>query len=73
MVEYDEIVADPAKLRPLFDFLGAPFDIEGLRALMKQPHSYKPEKGRHSRRSMLRAALWRVGRRLERKYRLYEE
>jgi len=39
-VHYDEWVADPEKLRGLFEWLGLPFDIERVREVMRQPHSY---------------------------------
>ncbi len=42
-VDYDRIVDDPASLRSLFDFLGAPFDEAAVRAVLAIPHSYRPE------------------------------
>lgn len=41
-VDYDRIVADPASLRSLYDFLGAPFDEAAVRAVLATRHSYQP-------------------------------
>lgn len=39
-VHYDDYVADPAALQPMYDWLGEPLDVERVRAVMAEPHSY---------------------------------
>ncbi len=39
-VHYDDYVADPSALAPMYEWLGEPFDADVLRAVMEQPHSY---------------------------------
>jgi hypothetical protein len=39
-VHYDDWVADPEVLRGLFDWLGEPFDLARVRAVLDVPHSY---------------------------------
>jgi hypothetical protein len=39
-VHYDDYKDDPAALRPLFEWLGAPYDRERIAAVMSQKHSY---------------------------------
>lgn len=39
-VRYDDYVDDPAILGGLFDWLGEPFDLERVRAVMAVPHSF---------------------------------
>jgi len=39
-VHYDEWVSDPTALRGLFEWMGADFDEERVRAVMAVPHSY---------------------------------
>lgn len=39
-VHYDDYVADPTRLRGLFDWLGEPFDEQRVRQVMAVPHSY---------------------------------
>lgn len=39
-VRYNDYVADPGTLAPLFDWLGEPFDEERIRDVLAQPHSY---------------------------------
>ena len=39
-VHYDDWVADPEVLRGLFDWLGEPFDVARVRAVLDVPHSY---------------------------------
>jgi len=70
-VRYDDWVADPERLRGLFEWLGLPFDIERVREVMRQPHSYAnntvedfdrplasvPHPTAHSRRSPV-AVAW---------------
>lgn len=36
---YDDYVADPSSLRPLFEWLGEPFDEDAVRATFAVPHS----------------------------------
>lgn len=43
LVDYDRMVADPASLRSLHEFLGAPFDEDAVRAVLATPHSYQGE------------------------------
>lgn len=43
-VHYDDYVADPEALRPLFDWLGEPFDLDAVRAVLATPHS---RRGKH--------------------------
>jgi hypothetical protein len=38
-VNYDATVKSPEQLLGLFDFLGAPFDLMMIRAVMAVPHS----------------------------------
>jgi len=38
-VHYDDYVADPDKLQPLFEFLGAPYRPDRLRRVLATPHS----------------------------------
>lgn len=40
-VKYDDYTADPASLAGLFEWLGEPFDVERVRAVLEVPHSYK--------------------------------
>ncbi len=40
MVDYDEYLADPEKLRGLFDFLGEPFERTMIDSVMKVRHSF---------------------------------
>lgn len=42
-LDYAELVANGEKLEGLFDFLGAPYDRETIRAVLAQPHSYQPK------------------------------
>ena len=53
MVDYDRTVADPASLRALHEFLGAPFDEDAVRAVLATPHSYQEEPP-PSQRTLLR-------------------
>lgn len=39
-VRYDDYVADPAALAPLFDWLGEEFDVDTVRRVLSVPHSY---------------------------------
>lgn len=39
-VRYDDYVADPGSLEPLFDWLGESFDEQRIRDVMAHPHSY---------------------------------
>jgi hypothetical protein len=39
-VHYDDWVTDPEVLRGLFEWLGEPFDVERVRAVLDVPHSY---------------------------------
>ena len=39
-VHYDDWVADPEVLRGLFDWLGEPFDVARVRAVLDVPHTY---------------------------------
>lgn len=39
-VHYDDWVADPDRLRPLFEWLGEEYDAERIRAVLETPHSY---------------------------------
>jgi hypothetical protein len=39
-VHYDDYVADPTMLRPLFEWLGLEFDESRVRAVMDVRHSY---------------------------------
>lgn len=39
-VHYDDYVADPTRLRALFDWLGEPFDEAAVREVMSVRHSY---------------------------------
>lgn len=39
-VHYDDYVADPATLEPLFAWLGEPFDLERVRDVLDRRHSY---------------------------------
>lgn len=39
-VHYDDYVADPAALGPMFDWLGEPFDVAHVREVMAVRHSY---------------------------------
>jgi hypothetical protein len=39
-VHYDDYVADPSRLRPLFEWLGEEYDESRVRAVMETPHSY---------------------------------
>jgi len=39
-VHYDDYKDDPAALRGMFEWLGAPFDAKRIAAVMSQPHSY---------------------------------
>lgn len=39
-VHYDDWVADPERLRGLFDWLGEPFDADAVRAVLAVRHSY---------------------------------
>jgi hypothetical protein len=41
-VHYDDYVGDPTALRPLFAWLGEPFDETRVRTVMATPHSYAP-------------------------------
>jgi hypothetical protein len=38
-VHYDDYVADPDVLRGMFEWLGEPFDLESVRAVMQRKHS----------------------------------
>lgn len=40
-VHYDDYTADPEHLRGLFDFLGAPFDLDKIRETMARTHSVR--------------------------------
>jgi hypothetical protein len=40
-MRYEEYADNPDALRPLFDFLGAPFDGEQVKRTMARPHSVK--------------------------------
>jgi hypothetical protein len=72
--DYDRIVAAPSALKGLHDFLGAPFDLERVKAVLATPHGYHNNAEHDARsfaqRSWVRSALWRVGRWLTVKYRL---
>ena len=39
-VHYDDYVAEPKSLEPLFDWLGVPFDIGVVQRVLDLPHSY---------------------------------
>jgi hypothetical protein len=39
-VHYDDYAEDPAALRPLFEWLGEPFDEGAIREVLDTPHSY---------------------------------
>ncbi|MEZ5118050.1 MAG: sulfotransferase [Candidatus Nanopelagicales bacterium] len=39
-VHYDDWVADPSVLQGMYDWLGEPFDLETVKAVMAQRHSY---------------------------------
>lgn len=39
-VRYDDYAGDPAALRPLFDWLGEPFDVDAVREVLAVRHSY---------------------------------
>lgn len=39
-VHYDDYVADPRRLLPLYDFLGAPFDLASIRRTLSVRHSF---------------------------------
>ena len=39
-VRYDEYVGDPDALRPMFEWLGEPFDRAAIDAVLATPHSY---------------------------------
>jgi hypothetical protein len=39
-VHYNDYIADPSALRPLFDWLGEEFDEDRVRAVMEIRHSY---------------------------------
>lgn len=39
-VRYDDYIADPSRLRALFAWLGEPFDLPTIEAVLAVPHSY---------------------------------
>jgi hypothetical protein len=39
-VHYNDYVDDPGALRGMFSWLGEPLDLDAIRAVMAQPHSY---------------------------------
>ncbi len=39
LVHYDDYVANPARLKTLFDFVGAEFDLARVNAVLARPHS----------------------------------
>lgn len=41
-ISYEEVLQNGERLRALFEFLGAPFDEDRIRAVLAVPHSYKP-------------------------------
>jgi hypothetical protein len=41
-IRYEDLIAKNDKLRGLFDFLGAPFDLEKIEQVLATPHSYEP-------------------------------
>ncbi|MCI2395571.1 sulfotransferase [Aliiroseovarius sediminis] len=51
LIHYDDYVRDPAVLKGLFDFLGAPFDAKSVERTLEQTHSVRTRKDSTSKES----------------------
>jgi hypothetical protein len=47
-IRYDDYVADPAALAPLFVWLGEPFDLERVSDVLGVHHSFRPKREREA-------------------------